>query len=563
MRLSGLIIVFFHGDLFSQNLEKIGKKNMVTVSGGMNYNEIFYNAYGMNPRRDPYTWYFNGNLNVNILDVSLPFTYSYTNNRGTYTQPFNMQSCSPKYKWAQAHVGTTAMNFSNYTLSGHIFTGAGIELTPNGFYIGAMYGRLNKAIAYDAVNNSAEGMSYKRNGAAFKVGYDNNGHSIGLTYFTAKDDLNSLNFIPADANLFAQQNAAVSVNGKTKLFSKLSLEGEYALSGITANIKSNNETVDFSGWEKWMMPTKTTTKFFKAYRASLTWTEKIFSLSIKHEHVDPDYRTFGSYYFINDLDNWSLAPSLRLFNGKINLNINSGLQRNNLDGSKINTMYRWVASANLNVVLMKSLVANASYSNFTSYTTKRPVTDPFWTPSPADTLNFYQVNEQWNSCLSYSFGKEKFKNSVSLMGAYVLTQQKQLIPETPATGVLNVNTSYSLQFVPAKFSVSISGNYNQSKTDTILTEYLGPGIQLIQNFLQGKMHFSAGTVFNEAKTNAVLTSEILSHRAQFSFSPKMKEKKYGQPTISVNAIFLQKFPVNTSQHSTGELTLTANLGYTF
>ena len=85
------------GMLRAQNLEKVGKKDMITVSGAMNLNSILYDAYGFTPRRDPFTWYFNGSLNVNILDVSLPFTYSYSNQHGTYTQPFNMQSCSPKY----------------------------------------------------------------------------------------------------------------------------------------------------------------------------------------------------------------------------------------------------------------------------------------------------------------------------------------------------------------------------------------------------------------------------------------------------------------------------------
>src|ERR1044072_7358854 len=115
-----LLITFSSGKLYAQNLEKIGKKEMITVNGGMNFSSTFYNANGFTPRREPFTWYFNGNLNVNILDVSLPFTYSYSNLHGTYSQPFNMQSCHPKYKWAQGHAGTTSMNFSAYTLAGHV-----------------------------------------------------------------------------------------------------------------------------------------------------------------------------------------------------------------------------------------------------------------------------------------------------------------------------------------------------------------------------------------------------------------------------------------------------------
>ncbi|MBK7666968.1 MAG: hypothetical protein IPJ32_06170 [Sphingobacteriaceae bacterium] len=52
---------------FSQNLEKVGKKDMVKVSGGLNYSSVFYNADGIPNRRQPFTWFLNGNLNVNIL----------------------------------------------------------------------------------------------------------------------------------------------------------------------------------------------------------------------------------------------------------------------------------------------------------------------------------------------------------------------------------------------------------------------------------------------------------------------------------------------------------------
>jgi len=297
--------------LLSQNLEKIGKKDMVMLSGGINFNSVFYNAQGFEARRDPFTWYFNGNLTLTILDVSLPFTYSYSNLHGTFTQPFNMQSCSPKYKWAQAHVGTTSMNFSSYTLVGHVFTGGGIEFKPDGFYFGAMYGRLIKAIQYDAMENSSETMSYKRTGAAVKIGFDKNGNAIGATWFTAKDDPNSLLFIPPDANLSPAQNTAVSISGKLSLLKNIVAEGEAAYSGLTRNIFSLTESTNFNGLEKWLLPTKATTQFFKAYKFSISYTGKAITVAINHEHTAPDYQTFGGYYFNNDLESWTIAPAFR------------------------------------------------------------------------------------------------------------------------------------------------------------------------------------------------------------------------------------------------------------
>ena len=563
MRFCLIVPIFFFlpAKSFSQNLEKVGKKDMVTVNGGMNFNSVFYNAQGFEARRDPYTWYFNGNLNVNILDVSLPFTYSYSNLHGTYTQPFNMQSCSPKYKWAQGHIGTTAMNFSSYTLAGHIFTGGGIELTPNGFYLGAMYGRLNRAVEFDPATNSFTNMSYKRIGYAGKIGFDKNGNSIGLTFFNAKDDPASLLFVPNDANLHPQENSAISFSGKAKLWKCISAQGEIAFSGLTRNIFSQTESTDFSGFEKFLINTKSTTEFFRAYKASIAYSGKNISVSVNNEHVDPDYQTFGAYYFNNDLENWTVAPAFKLWKGKITLAFNTGMQKNNLDKTKMNTTRRWVGSANFNFTPSPSWIFACAYSNFTTFTNHRLQSDPFWEVSPADTLSFYQISQQANSSLIHSFGNKSVKQSISLIASYQVTGSQQNLIVQPNATILNGNIAYSLQLAKLKTSLSIISNYNRAILGSITTELFGPGLQCSKAF--GGLRLSAGTTYNRAYSNSILTGNVLSHRAQISWSPKMKSKKSGTPVISVNGIYLNKFPILLSQRKTGELTVTANLGWSF
>jgi hypothetical protein len=546
----------------SQNLEKVGKKDMITVGGGMNYTAVIYDADGMENRRDPFSWYFNGNINVNILDVSLPFTFSYTNNRSQYTQPFNMQSCHPKYKWAQAHLGTTAINFSSYTLAGHIFTGAAVELTPRGFYFGAMYGRLKKAIAADAATNTFEGLSFRRMGYAAKLGFEKNGNALTASFFSAKDEPSSLLFVPPGADLFPQQNSAVSISGKLKLHDAWTAEGEFAVSGLTRNILSADETTDFSGFEKWLLPTRTTTQFFRAWKGALTYSAKSFSISIRHEHVDPDYQTFGAYYFSNDLENWTIAPAFRLLKGKLSVALSTGIQKNNLDGSKLATAHRWVGSASVTAVPAKWLTLAAAFSNFTSYTNRRPQTDPFWQPAPTDTLSFYQVAQQANGNAIITFGNKQLRQVITLVSSWQLSRQQQLGIEAPATKVLNENVSYSLQFVPQHFTITLIANYNQSQSDTILSQFFGPGMQLSHSPGKGQWRYSAATIYNRAMLQEKLASNILSHRAQLTWSPKLKDKKYGRPTASAQATYVTRFPVSSGR-TTAELTVTINLGYGF
>lgn len=558
--------------LHSQNLEKVGKKDMITVGGAMNLNSIFYHANGFTPRRDPFTWYFNGSLNVTILDVSLPFTFSYSNQHGTYTQPFNMQSCSPKYKWAQAHIGTTALTYSPYTLGGHLFTGAGLKLTPNarlngeggqGFFIGGMYGRFRKAVMDDPISVAQEEISYKRMGYAFKTGYEHEGNAVTVSYFHAQDEAASLLFVPSDANHSPMENSAIGLSGKTLLWKSLALTGEFAASGLTRNTFSEIETTNYNGWEKWLLTTRSTTEFYKAWKFSAGYNAKAFSVSVMHEHVDPGYQTLGAYFFNNDLENWTIAPAFRFLDNKLSVSFNTGFQKNNLAGDRLSTTQRWVGSANVAYNPSKHWLLNLAYSNFTSHTRNRPNVDPFWTPSPADTLSFYQVAQQGNTTIAYNFGEKITKQSFAIIGSYQVTGQQQSGDVLPQTQIINGNFTWNVQWVKTKWSITTLANYNQSEAATMFTQQFGPGIQLGKSFMQNRLRFSGGGVYNRSMVNSVLLNHIVSYRSQISFSPKVRNEKLGRPSLSINAVYVNKPAVLTGLGNTGELTVTINAGYSF
>jgi hypothetical protein len=547
----------------SQNLEKIGKKDMVTVSGGLNYNGIFYNADGIQNRRPPYSWFFNGNLNINILDVSLPFTYSYSNLSSNYTQPFNMTSCAPSYKWIKTYIGYSSMNFSSYTLAGHIFLGGGIDLTPKNWRISAMYGRLNKAVEYDAVAQSDALMSYKRMGFGAKIGYEKNGHGINLIYFSAKDDPASLNFIPVNSAILPQENTVVSAGAKTKLFNFLTIQGEYALSGLTRNVY-NDAIVDQSQTNPLplLFTPKSNSQFFSAYKSSLGFSKNIFSLNLNYERIAPDYKTLGAYFFNNDLENITIAPSLRLFKGKLNFSANSGYQHNNLDKTKFSSNKRFVTSGNISYTPSSKLILNVAYSNFTSFTRVRPITDPYYQRTPADTLSFYQISQNATSSATYNFGNTSLKHSITLVGSYQISNQKQGNTTAPAMTVLNGNLNYSMTFVKSKITLGATGNYNQIKNFSSVTTYMGPGIILGKSFFKNTLRFNLANIFNESLTDSDITALVLSQRASLSYAPKTS-KKFGKPSISLNAMYTDKFATTQQQKAFKEFTGMVNLNYSF
>jgi len=546
---------------------------MLTVGGGLNYSSVFYNAQGIQSRRQPFTWFLNGNLTLNVLDVSIPLTFSYSNNQVAYTQPFNMQSISPKYKWIQAYIGTTSMNFSQYTLSGHTFTGVGVDLTPGKFKFSGMYGRLKKAIEYDYENNSDANMSYQRMGYAVSAGYENNGHGVKLIYFSARDIENSLIFRPLNTQIMPMENTVVSVSAKTSLFKTLKLEAEYALSGLTRNTLFNEDDYTVSNKLPLIFKPNCTSQFFGAFKTSLGYNMKFFGISVNYERVDPSYQTLGAYYFNNDFENITIAPVFNLFKGKVNLSLNTGLQHNDLDNSKLNSTNRWVGSANINWAASKKLNIMGSFSNFSSFTKQKPPLDPYYT-NTLDTLNFYQLSQSAMLSGNYNIGGTKYKQNISLMANYLVSGQNQgNITDQGVLGttndiknpsrVVNGNVGHNLTFSKTKTSINTSLNGNYCKMLTYENFYFGPNLNISQSFFKNTFRVTLGSSYNQVLTNSVKTNELYNHRFAVNYSPKFKNKKFGKLGLSLSASYLQRLKTTATSINYQEFTGNMGLNYSF
>lgn len=577
MRIALYICVLFTvliGNSFSQNLDKLGSKDMLKVGGGLNYSSVFYNADGIPNRRQPFTWFLNGNLNVSILDFSLPFTFNYSNNQIAYTQPFNIQSFNPTYKWIKGYAGITAMNFSQYTLAGHIFAGGGVELSPKNFKFAAMYGRLKKAVEFDAVANSDINMSYKRMGWGASAGYEKNGHGIKLIYFAAKDDPNSLQFVPINTNVTPMENTVISIAGKTSLFKNIKIEAEYALSGLTRNVTSPQ---DLNTPPKNQIPLlfqpNATSQFFSAFKSSIGYGLKNFAINLNYERIEPDYKTLGAYYFNNDLENITIAPSVSMLKGKLNLSLNTGLQRDNLDNSKLNTTKRWVGAFNANYAPNQHWNIMSSYSNFSTFTKQRPQEDPFY-KNTLDTLNFYQLSQNAMLSLGYNFGKTKTRQNILLTGNYLVTGQNQGAIQDPGlfgttsqiklpSRVVNGNISHNISVVKTKTAFSIALNCNYSEMINAFMMYYGPNLNVSQAFYNNTLRATIGTSYNQVLSNDVKTNEVFNHRLSLSYSPKFKNQKIGRVGFNASAVYMQKLKTSVGVGEFKEFTGNVGLNYSF
>lgn len=556
----------------AQNLDKIGKKGAATVSGGISSNLVFNETINTPQFRDPFSWVLSGNVTVNLLDISLPFTFSFSNTGKNYTQPFNMTAIHPCYKKWKSHLGITSMNLSSYTSQGLNFAGAGLEYQPKAWAFKAFGGRLKKAIEFNPQENNNATVAYSRYGFGFSSAYTGKKYGAEFILFKAQDNPNSLERATNNPGLTPKDNLVLSLKATTTLWNKLQLNVEVASSTITKNILNSDPSYQRTILSTLVQGNQTTSTLF-AYNASLDYRFNIAAIGIKYERVDPEYTTLGAVYFNNDLENITINPSISLFKNKVSISGSTGFQQNNLNNKNASASKRWIGSASLTAQVIKGMSLSVNYSNMSSFSKKNPLVDPFYTPL-GDTLNYYQLSNNSSASLNYSFGK-KLKQVLSLTGSYSQSQNITGRLEDAAAFGFNVNPSlsevpvevyngmlsHSLQF-KSGLMVSWSVNGNQTQASGTNTAYVGPGINASKSFLKKKLSLTMGTTYNQQYTAAVLANHVLNLRIAARYAPELWDKKYGKVTMSLSGNYTDRIST-TATPSIHNITLMANFSYQF
>lgn len=553
----------------AQDIGQLGVKKGVTLNGSLNLSTIGYRVWGLEQRRDPFNWFATGNLNVNLFGYSVPLSFSYSNANTSFSQPFNQFTFTPQYKWLKTYVGYSAMTFSNYTLNGHVFLGGGVELTPGNWRISAMYGRLRKAVPYDLTDSLQNTQaSYKRMGYGVKVGYDHNGDNIGMSVFTAKDDVNSLPFTLQEYPLAPQQNIAVSLTGRKKFLQRFFVEGEYAISALNNDIRANTAEADSvprkaSNLINGLLPQNSTQRYFDAVNAGLGYQGNWFTLQLRYERVAPEYQTLGAYFFNNDLRNITIAPMFRLLKGRLNMAANVGLQQNNLDEARESTSKRTVGSLNITFAPSEKWNFTTAYSNFTSFTNQRPLPDPLFN-NQLDTLNFYQVSETFTGSTIRMLGGQKNPQTIMLTGSYQQASNKATFqPQAELSDFLSLNVAYSYAYTPSNLTLAIAGNYYTNNAVGIQSSFWGPTLSATKAFFDKTLRCSLSSSYNQTSGNNIRSGPVLNNRLNLTYAPKTGSSQTQRHNFSLGVSALRRFAGTETQPAFTELTGTFNYSYSF
>lgn len=550
--LTGSARMFYAQDVEKtfKDLKELKNQDPLGMSGTLSASSVFYSAKGIKPRRDPFYWVINANVTFTLFDkVSVPFSATftqqdknYTNGLDKFSQPFNQFGLSPRYKWLTLHAGYRVMDFSEFTYSGTMFLGGGIEIKPEkGLVSGAaFYGRLVKAVPVGGIDGVVVSLpAYNRMGGGAKLRVGNEDHNADLIFFKAKDDKFS---IPFDTSLkiTPAENQVFGIGTRQKINKFISAEGNFSYSMFTNNLFQDVTRIEGFTYINQIYSPRPSSSFNKAITVAVNFTPERFRFGFKYKRIDPDYKTMGAIFLVNDVEEYSVNNNFSLIRNKLNISSSIGLQQNNLDRIQAYTSKRVIGSINTSYNFTEHLNAGVNYSNFSSNTI--PVRFGL-----SDTIKLVQLTQSGGLVSNYSFGKKELKHNLNFNTNYQESGGNKQQKTNNLTASLNHNLSIR------KFSLSISAGIlvNQASSNNITTQSYGPTLAVTKALFNKKLKLNASANYQVANSAGKNVFNNLSALAGLNYV----FNKYLSLKVDYNYLERVSFVANSASFSENRLNL--------
>ncbi|MEO0725488.1 MAG: hypothetical protein AAFZ63_13170 [Bacteroidota bacterium] len=510
-----LAILLSANPLHAQDVEN-ATSNLETrnlqISGGLQLSNNFYFSNGIDPRRDALQWRALANLNLRYLGISAPFSLAFSDGNQEFNLPsYTFAGISPTYKWATLHLGDRSLNYSKYTLNSINFRGAGFELEPGNFYVSGMYGRLRRARAEDLNSLQALDPSYERTGYGIKTGYKNKGSEYSLIFFAAEDDENSITQ-PVAVSISPAQNMVASAIAKQRLVKNLSVEAEYAHSVTNddrrLNALTDEDVTNGNSLLGLFNPNETITDG-DAIRTRLVYSPKRFSTNLGYERIDRGFRTLGALFFLSDAEYYTAGFSTALFENKLTLFANGGLENTNLDDFEQNGTRRAVGSINASYVPNDKWIYSASYSNFENTTRLRAISDPSLI---VDSILLAQTTNTGNLTSTYNLTSDETRtSSITMILSYQQARSiiDDVVQEDADSRFFNGSLMYTTNLTEQDLRFTAALNYNQTELELFNNNTISPTVAVSKGFLERQLQTQLRATYNLVSQDSGPNSNVL------------------------------------------------------
>ena len=331
--------------------------------------------------------------------------------------------------------------------------------------------------------------------------------------------MSSMDSIPENSSLTPAENLVVSLRTEQKFLKQFHFTFEYARSYYTNDIRaeeSHNGSL-FSPLT-FLLDEKTSTESSTAMDAKLGYEGSIFFGGIGFQRIDPNYRSMGAYFFLNDIQKITVDPGVKLFENRLRIATSYGYQENNLADTKSLKTIRKIGSVNVTARLGKSYQFTGNYSNFGV-----GQKEGFSTMDPAQQIS--QVTQNWSMNHSFNLQRQNSMHNLNLM-----VNRQDLDDNNVGTAAISNYTSgtysinYMISILPAVFSVNagyVFTTYTIAQQDI---RYYGPSINLNKSFFENKLQLmvTANRFINT--TDDVVTRKLSRYSFRVSYKISRKQK---------------------------------------
>lgn len=506
----------------TQDLEQIGQGPPVRLSGSVGGQTVFYNANGIQNRRDPFYWLLNANLNINIYGIDIPLSAVFSQQNRTFTQPFNQYGISPRYKAVTAHLGYRSLDFSDFTLSGNIFFGAGVEVAPEGapIRVSALYGRFTRAITQGgAVGLLSSETAYERWGYGAKVSLGKAlNRTTDLIVFRARDQEDSVPDSLAAASAIAPaENLVLGVNTRQQLAKGLEAQVEYAYSAFTTDVRLDPQRAEglrVANMAGQLFTPNLSSRFNSAIQAGLTYQRTKYQLRVGYRRIGPEYKTLGSVFLNNDLEDYSLGVNFRALADRLSMSVTGGLQRNNLSRQLASDMTRLTTAVSGSYTASEKLSLNFNFSNFNSATRVLAAVNDLSNPTlRVDSLQLLQVTNNAGLGANYMTGTKTHRQMFMLSANYQLGNDQA----ENKTAFYNLNAIYQYAITPLQLNLNLGLNYNFNDMTAFSSSAWGPTLSVSKAFFDRRMRCSLASTLQSARSNSNPSGTNASQRVAVSY----------------------------------------------
>ena len=350
------------------------------VTSSWNNADLHYNS--------PFSTIAYANMTFNVYGVSIPMSVNMINvsaEQFTFPKPNFTINFKPIWKKFTFHIGTSSMNFSNYTYNGISFDGVGLEYRGDKFRFGGFYGNFDHATTFrtklddrDAIqflSDSLLGLNnvayttfpqFKRKAYAAHVAVGSLRNYVDLSLLHAEDDLNSLpsewymynvyspemidtTLFVRDSTIKGKENLALGLKGHFSIGKWVMFEANLGASLYTPDI--TRDEVVLEGGEGIALANNVIGGLRKSGLFNIRYGSEIrfagdallnlnfspVSTTFTYRFVQPDYTSLGANGFNQNAQTFGGNLSSYLFNYTAFLSLNGYLQRDNMDKKQLYT----------------------------------------------------------------------------------------------------------------------------------------------------------------------------------------------------------------------------------